>query len=245
VKAIILAAGVARRLAPLTDRTPKCLLPLGDSSLLARMLGALDDLGVRAAVVVVGHCAEQVRAAADRWGHRLVIDYVDNPDYRRGSALSLWAARAHLAGPVLIMDADVLFPRELLRRLLAAPAPSAFALDRGFVDTGEEVKYYAQGERVVALGKRVTPPRWEVVGEGVGFFKCGPAAAPLLREALAQVVAADPDAEYEDALHRLVQRHPVGWVDVTGLPWTEVDFPEDLRRAREEVLPRVARLDAA
>ena len=39
-------------------------------------------------------------------------------------------------------------------------------------------------------------------------------------------------------------RH-VGWVDVTGLPWTEIDFAEDLRRAEADVLPHVVRLDGA
>jgi choline kinase len=49
--------------------------------------------------------------------------------------------------------------------------------------------------------------------------------------------------EYEDALHILLQRVHVGWVDVTGLPWTEIDSDEDLRRARERVLPNILRLD--
>ena len=51
--------------------------------------------------------------------------------------------------------------------------------------------------------------------------------------------------EYEDALHLLVGQRHVGWEDVTGLPWTEIDFAEDLRRARDEVLPEVVRLDGA
>jgi len=244
VKAIILAAGVARRLAPLTDRTHKCLLPVGDRPLLGRMLAALDAAGVREAVLVVGHFADQVRALAGTRFGRVRVRYVENPQYTKGSALSLYAARDHLKEPALVMDADVLFPREFLRRLLAAPAPSAFLVDRGFADTGEEVKYYTRGDRVIALGKKVVPESWEQVGEGVGFFKCGAEAAPELVRLLERVIGEGGGLdEYEDALHLLVQEHHVGWVDVTGLPWTEIDFVEDLRRAREEVLPRVARLD--
>jgi L-glutamine-phosphate cytidylyltransferase len=244
VKAIILAAGVARRLAPLTDRTHKCLLPVGDRPLLARMLDALDAIGVRETVLVVGHCADQLRAVAgDRYGRMRVL-YVENPDYTRGSVLSLYAARAHLAEPALIMDADVLFPREFLRRLARAATPSAFLIDRGFQDTGEEVKFYTRGDRVIALGKKVVPEAWGQVGEGVGFFKCGAEAGPELVRRLEQVIR-DGDGlnEYEDALHMLVAHRHVGWIDVTGLPWTEVDFAEDLRRARDEVLPQVVRLD--
>jgi L-glutamine-phosphate cytidylyltransferase len=246
VNAIILAAGVARRLAPLTDHTHKCLLDVGGRPLLSRMLAALADVGVRQTVLVVGHFADQVRATAgDRVG-AMRLRYVDNPDYAKGSALSLYAARAHLREPVLVMDADVLFPRDFLRRLVAAAPPSAFLVDRAFEDTGEEVKYYLRGDRVIALGKKVVPESWQQVGEGIGFFKCGAEAGPELIRRLEQVIReGDGLNEYEDALHLLVGSRHVGWVDVTGLPWTEIDFAEDLRRARDEVLPRVVRLDGA
>jgi choline kinase len=245
MNAIILAAGVARRLAPLTDKTHKALLPVGGRPVLARMLSALADAGIRETTIVVGHCADQVRALAGKRQGRMAIRYIENPAYTKGSVLSLYAAREQLTEPALVMDADVLFPREFLRRLLAVPAPSALLIDRGFSDTGEEVKLYTRRERVIALGKKVVPEAWEAVGEGVGFFKCGAAAGPELVQAMEHVIATgDGLNEYEDALHILVQRVHVGWVDVTGLPWTEIDFAEDLRRAEDEVLPRLVRVDA-
>jgi len=244
MKAIVLAAGVARRLAPLTDHTNKCLLPVGGRSLLDRMLAALADNGVAETVIVVGHCQDQVRAQAGASRGRMAITYVENPDYQKGSILSLWQARSTLTqDTTLVMDADVLFPDVFLTRLIASPAPSALLLDRGFTDTGEEVKLYVIGGRVIALGKKFVPETWDVIGEGIGFFKCRPAHAPeyirLLAESIQETGGVN---EYEDALHRLLARVPVGWVDVTGLPWTEVDFVEDLRRAEAEVLPRIERL---
>jgi choline kinase len=244
VNAIILAAGVARRLAPLTDKTHKALLPVGGRPVLARMLTALAESGIRETVIVVGHCADQVRALGGRLG-RMAIRYVDNPQYTKGSVLSLYAARAYLTEPALVMDADVIFPREFLRRLLGVAAPSALLIDRGFKDTGEEVKLYTRGDRVIALGKKLVPEAWETVGEGVGFFKCGAAAGPEFIRAMEQVIGSgDGLNEYEDALHMVLQRTHVAAVDVTGLPWTEIDFAEDLRRADSEVLPRVLRVDA-
>ena len=246
MNAIILAAGVARRLAPLTDQTHKCLLPVGHRPTLTHMLYALESVGVRESTLVVGHCAEQIRQAAGTQIGRMRVSYVENPQYTKGSVLSLYAARTRLTEPVLIMDADVIFPREFLRRLLRAPAPSAFLVDQGFQDTGEEVKFYTRGDRVIALGKKVMPESWEQVGEGIGFFKCGAEAGPELVRLLARVIAESGGlSEYEDAFNLLVQDHHVGWVDVTGLPWTEIDFAEDLRRARDEVWPLVARLDGA
>ena len=244
MKAVILAAGVARRLAPLTDHTHKCLLPVGGRSLLDRMLDALAAAGVDEAVLVLGHCQDQVRRAAGPGRGAMRIGYVENPDYQKGSILSLWCARATLLrDSTLIMDADVLFPDRFLRGLIDSSAASALLLDRGFQDTGEEVKLYAVGDRVIALGKKFVPQAWDVVGEGVGFFKCSPVHAPeylrLMEESIRETGGAN---EYEDALHRLLARVPVGWVDVTGLPWTEVDFAEDLRRAEAQILPKIERL---
>jgi choline kinase len=246
VNAIILVAGVARRLAPLTDTTHKALLRVGGRPVLSRMLDALAAAGIRRSVLVVGHCADQVRALAGERVGRMAVQYVHNPEYTRGSVLSLYAAREHLREPTLVMDADVLFPREFLRRLITCPAPSALLLDRGFADTGEEVKLYTRGARVIALGKKVVPEAYDNVGEGVGFFKCGAEAGrhvvPLLEKVIDESRGMN---EYEDAFHMLVSNHHVGWVDVTGLPWTEIDFAEDLRRAEADVLPHVLRLDGA
>ena len=246
MNAVILVAGVARRMAPLTDTTHKALLPVGGRPVLTRMLEALDAAGVRQATLVVGHCADQVRKVAGERVGRLAVRYIHNPEYTRGSVISLYTARQCLREPALVMDADVLFPREFLRRLLAAPAPSALLLDRGFADTGEEVKLYTRGDRVIALGKKVVPEAWDAVGEGVGFFKCGAEAAPELLRGLAKVIEESHGlGEWEDAIHLLAPQRHVGWVDVTGMPWTEIDFVEDLRRAETDVLPRVVRHDGA
>jgi choline kinase len=245
VTAIILAAGVARRLAPLTDRTQKSLLPVAGRAILARMLDALHAVGVPRVVIVVGHAADQVRSLAGSPAPGMTIECIHNPDYQKGSALSLHSARAVFTRePTLIMDADVVFPREFLRRLLDRAAEAAVLIDEGFADTGEEVKIYVEAGRVVALGKKIVPPTWDRVGEGIGFFKCGPATGRVLAGLLEQVIEESQGiAEYEDALHLLVSRRRVEAVDVTGWPWTEVDFAADLHRAESLVYPAIARLE--
>ena len=244
VHAIVLAAGVARRLAPLTDRTNKCLLPVGGRSLLHRMLTALARVGVADTTIVVGHCADQVRALGGRQFAGMRVHYIENAEYRRGSVLSLHAARDVLtAGPSLVMDADVLFPRIFLDRLLGASAHCAVLVDRGFADTGEEQKAYVRDGRLITLSKKAVPPAWDTVGENIGFFRCDDAGRELVRLLEKVIVDGTGGDEYEEAIHLLMQEHDVAPVDVTGLSWTEMDFAEDLRRAEVDVLPRVVDLD--
>ena len=243
--AVILAAGVARRLAPLTDHTQKSLLPVGGRPILARMLDALHSAGVNQVVIMVGHCADQVERLTQSAPPGLSVQCIHNPEYRKGSALSLYAARDIVASrPTLIMDADVVFPREFLRRLVGSTAGNALLIDRGFGDTGEEVKVYVREGRVIALGKKVVPEAWDQVGEGIGFFKSDTTAGTDLVGLLERVIDQSGGlCEYEDALHLLVARLHVGAVDVTGLPWTEVDFAEDLRLAQSTIYPKIASLD--
>jgi MobA-like NTP transferase domain len=126
--------------------------------MLAWMLEALHAVGVPRVVIVVGHCADQVEALTASAPRGLSIQCVHNPAYQKGSALSLYCARdVMVREPTLIMDADVVFPREFLRRLVGSAAANALLIDLGFADTGEEVKIYTQGDQVIALGKKVIP----------------------------------------------------------------------------------------
>src|SRR6059058_5638011 len=122
MKAILLAAGVGKRLWPVTQHHPKCLIELGGRTLLLRYLEALAGVGIKQAVVVVGYKQDMIRAAVGTGGCGVEVRYLVNEQYQRGSMTSLWLARAELDDDVLIMDADVLFHRQLLptHRILLA-----------------------------------------------------------------------------------------------------------------------------
>lgn len=87
MKAIILAAGVGKRLAHAADARPKCLLRVGGQSLLDRMLAALDAAGVQEAVIVVGYRAERIRAEIGTRCASVEVRYVHNPRYEQGAIL--------------------------------------------------------------------------------------------------------------------------------------------------------------
>jgi len=120
-KAVILAAGVGDRLRPLTDRLPKCLVPVNGVPILVNTLTHLADSGIRETVIVVGHLKEIIfKRIGDRF-RGMKITYVESERYATTNNIySLWLAREYLDGDILLLEADVYFERELLHRLLNA-----------------------------------------------------------------------------------------------------------------------------
>ena len=183
MRAILLVAGAGWRLKPYTQATPKCLLDIGGKSLLLRNLEAFAALGIREAILVVGFMKEQVVAEAARGPAEVHVRIVQNDRFSRGNILSLWHARHEFDDDVLIMDGDVLYPQELLARLLASPDPNAIAVDERFQDTGEEQKVICEDGWVVEVTKKVSgDPR--IRGEAVGFLRLCAEAAEVLRGVL-------------------------------------------------------------
>jgi choline kinase len=243
VRAIVLAAGVGWRLKPHTEATPKCLLDLGGKTLLRRYLEAFAALGIPEAVLVVGYLKEQVAAEAARGPAGVKVRVVENSRYMRGNILSLWHARQEFDDDLLIMDADVLFPQELLARLLATPDTNAIAVDEQFRDTGEEQKVVCEDEWVVEVTKKIGHDS-RIRGEAIGMLRLSAEAAEILRGILEEFIETGKDSlEYEDAFRELAGEVPIGVVEVGDLPWIEIDFQDDLTRARDEILPKVDRLD--
>jgi choline kinase len=243
MRAIILAAGVGWRLKPHTETTPKSLMEIGGQSLLRRYLETFAALGLPEAVLVVGHLKEQVMAEAARGPAEVEVRFVVNEQFTRGNILSLWHARHEFDDDILIMDGDVLFPRELLARVIAFPDVNAIAVDERFQDTGEEQKVVCEDGWVVEVTKKISgDPR--VRGEAVGILRLSADAAEVLRGVLEEFIETGKDSlEYEDAFRELAAEVPIGVVEIGDLPWIEIDFEEDLAHAREDILPEVDRLD--
>ncbi|MGH7254587.1 MAG: NTP transferase domain-containing protein, partial [Nitrospirales bacterium] len=157
----------------------------------------------------------------------------------RGSVTSLWVARGELDDDAVIMDADVLFDREILRRLVTSSWPTALLMDETVSQKTEECMVVVRGGRVVALTK-LMPARYDLAGEGVGFLKVRRADQDSLAASVRRSIdRGDLDMEYEDALLEFFGQVRVGYEKIGGLPWIEIDFPEDVERAEREILPKL------
>jgi L-glutamine-phosphate cytidylyltransferase len=241
MRAILLAAGSGRRL---QRPFPKCLVDISGMTLLARSLRALAAVDVTEAWVVVGYRHDLVTAAFNRCPPPLPVVCVTNAAFLRGSVRSLWAAREALSSEVLVMDADVLFPVHLLRRLVQSPYGNCVLGDPRSSFTGEEMMLTMHGDRIWDITRGIRDPSY-VLGEGVGFYKLDHPAAHALRGLLEDWVASGrDDEEYEEVFRVLFKSHVFGYELVGDLPWIEIDFPEDISKAEQTVWPQIQALEA-
>ena len=236
MRGVILAAGRGSRLNGGRGDMPKCLVTVGGETLLSRNVRLLRDAGVKEVVIVVGCAAETVRRTIGG------VTYVDNPIFADTNSLySLWLSRPHLTDGFVVMNCDVLLHPQLLVDLLTAHHEDALLLsyrDLATQFSDEEMKVRVRCGQVVDMSKTMSPD--DADGENLGVVKFGPAGARLLIEEMNALVAAgETRAWVPRAFRAFARRRPLHAIGTRGLPWTEIDFPDDYRRAVEVVLPAI------
>ena len=233
MKAVILAAGVGTRLKPLTDKTPKGLVPVGGRPMISYAMDAFYRSGITEVIIVTGHLSDQVQDFVK--GSKLGCTAIFNPRYdTANNYYSLLVAEQALAGEAFVkVDSDLVFRPSVLSRVLSAEGDLCIATDTGVALGDEEMKIQLDDQgRVVGVSKQLEPA--SCVGESIGMERISAALFPVLFDELRAMDAEElTDAYYEDAYHRLARRGgtDIRPVDVTGLPWAEIDDAKDLAHA--------------
>ena len=233
---VILAAGMAKRLRPLTDTKPKCLLKVGERTLLERTVDAMRQAGITEFLVVTGYRGEMIRDFLREYSS---FTFLDNTDYEHNNKIySLWMACQKVRGcDFLLMDSDILCdPAAVVR--IAQEQTSALAVNRHELGE-EEMKVVVDADsRITEISKTCRPE--DAMGESVGIEKITADYSEALARELDQMILQEGliDIFYERAFERLIpQGHTFKVVDTTHYFSYELDTPEDFQRA-QELMPK-------
>ncbi len=183
VKAIIVAAGMGKRLKHYTDDLPKCLLKFKGKTLMQRQLEALRSCGVHRIVVVKGYKQEKINYKG--------IKYYINKNFRKNNILnSFFYAEKEMEGELVLSYSDILYEKQVVERLLSSKNDISIVVDidwRGYyegrtdhpIEEAENVILDANN-RVMEIGKILTR-KHDVHGEFIGMMKLTPRGTEIFK----------------------------------------------------------------
>jgi 1L-myo-inositol 1-phosphate cytidylyltransferase len=230
---VILAAGSGSRLAATPDDLPKPLTVVGGVPLIAHALEHARASGCDEAVIVIGYKGARVQAAIEAMRPPLRIRFLESQDHTAPNGVSLLAAEQAAAHAIFLQMVDHVFARPALAQLVATPLMEEDAgrvlvdsAPSSGIDLNDATKVRFSNGRVTAIGKGLTS--WDAID--AGCFVLTHAVFEALRR-----VPADQARTVSSGMRRLVAQGRLGWVDVGGVLWADVDTPSD-RESAERLL---------
>jgi len=197
-------------------------------------------------VLALGFKHDLIEAELAQLGWQPRPQIVLNPGFELGSVLTVHTVAEPMTrgGDVLLMDADVLYHERIMTALVSGAGPiNRVLLDKDFEAGDEPVKLCVRQGVPIELRKQLPAGlQYDTIGESVGFFRFDNAAARRFISIVAEYVESGrANLPHEEAIRDLLregsQRFEVA--DVTGAPWIEIDFPADVARAAQEILPQL------
>ena len=234
MKAIILAAGASRRMISLTKNLPKCLLKIGDKSIIEHQIASLHHYGLDEIIMVTGFCEDKIKSVC---GEK--ISYISNPRFAdTNSIYSLWLAKEEAKEGFVVINSDVLFHPLVLGKIVESPYPDVLAMSTQEDMGEEEMKVKVNSDRVIDISKEIHPNQAD--GENVGMVKFSSEGAKLLFEKMDELISKGMVNKWAPfAFQQIALCHHLYAVDIGNLPWIEIDFVEDYERAQEVIYPRI------
>jgi len=248
-RAIIFAAGSGSRLGSYTKDIPKTLLAVGDQTIFDKMVAALSNIGIANIVVVIGFAGEKLRShvstlSRSRIGNPIAFEFIENTKLELGNVYSFWLAREYMQQDFLLLNSDVILDQHILELLAQSPHSSALAIDDRKVLADEEMKVLTSKNGVIKeISKKIDPQL--AGGEYIGVMKISASDAQMVLSKIENMLKVQEyPSYYEDAI-RIVAKETDTFFSCStqGLPWTEIDTPEDLSYARDIVLRDLQRTD--
>ncbi len=225
MKVFVLVAGVGTRISRFAQGMPKCLLKVGETSLIRQMVDRMYQHGLRDITLVTGYKNHLIeKELGDR------VNYRHNPFFHvTNSISSLWFARDLLEGDALITNGDLYYEDNVLDMMLNEKRDVMMLADKTRIQEAD-YRFKLDGERIVGYGKDI--PNEETDAEYVGMAVIKKSFMPRFKARLEELIARqDSNKWWEDVLYSFIpEGTPIHYRDVGGAFWAEVDYVEDYER---------------
>ena len=235
--ALLLAAGTGSRLFPLTQKSPKCLTLVNETSILERLIKSLNQHGFKRLVVVTGHLEDCIRDFLKTWAGNIKIEYVFSPLYKTTNNIySLWMGRKIINEPFMLIESDLIFDPSLLTEMLY---PDRIAIARMKPWLNGSTVTLNPSNKVNAFHSDAINGSNEIKYKTVNIYSLSVSSWYRVIEKLNQYILAGRVNDYYEAVFRqmVVEKSlSLQAVHFDHKPWYEVDTMEDLASA-EKLFP--------
>lgn len=237
MQAVILAAGIAKRLRPLTDTTPKCLLKVGKKNLLHRTIENLTINGINDFVFVLGYRGDMILEYLNKNFSKINKIVLTNPDYENNNnSYSLWMTKDYVKDSMLLLDSDILFDKEIIAELMNSEHENCLAVNVSEELDAEQIKVIVDGKnKILKIGKEISIK--DSIGESIGIEKFGRDYLKELFGILDRKILKENnvnefyEASFQEIIDKNELRNSIFSVDVSDYDCMEIDTVDDYNYA--------------
>ena len=239
MQAVILAAGIAKRLRPLTDTTPKCLLKIGNKNLLQRAMENILANDIKDFIFVTGYREDMIKKYLNENFSNLNIEFITNPDFENNNnSYSLWMTKKYVKDDMLLLDSDILFDKNIIKELINSGKENCLAVNITHKLDAEQIKVITgSDDRILKIGKEVEILK--AAGESIGIEKFNRYYLKDLFDILDRKIVAEKnvnefyEASFQEIIDRNEERNSLFGVDVSNYDCIEIDTVDDYNNANE------------
>ena len=244
--AVILAAGIGKRLGMLTKDKPKCMLGIGRETLIERQLSIINGFDeISGILIITGFMEKKLREHVEEVAKERKIEkrisYAHNQKYAETNNIySIKIAEDFLRGNAFVLvNSDVLFHENAFEKIVKSEKHGiVLAIDAEKKLGEEEMKVIIEGDRITEISKEIEPENAN--GEYIGIAKLDKKSSELFFDRVNEILKSRGEHYfYEEAFRELAKERSIVTYEITNFPWIEIDTEEDYRRAINEILPAI------
>ncbi|MFC2092626.1 sugar phosphate nucleotidyltransferase [Bacteroidota bacterium] len=239
MQAIILAAGLSKRLRPLTDNFPKCLLNIGNKNLLHRTVFNVLDNGIHDFIIVTGYKEDMIKNYINENFSQINVEFITNSNYaNNNNSYSLWMTKQFVKDDVILLDSDILFDKLIIGDLLNSSHENCLAVNVTDDLDEEQIKVITDNEnRILHIGKQFSI--YESIGESIGIEKF---SLYFMKELFSildwkilqeNIVNEFYEVSFQEIIDKKKEGNSMYAIDVSKYDCIEIDTIEDYDKAQK------------